>query len=436
MSASTMHALAESTVATTVAILLVALVRKPLRRTAGAQVAYWVWLLVPASNFVALLPAPSKPVFSESLIATLPLTASAAHVYGAGSPYVTVGLLVWMLGALLMFVFMLHRQSAFISSLGEVTVARDGTHRSSAVRGPALVGLWQLRVVLPADFETTYDPVERELVMAHERAHRRRFDIPLSAIATLWLCLSWFNPLVYWAIGRFRSDQELACDAVVLAESGTTRRRYSDTLLKAQLASDSMFPLPAGCRWQSRHPLKERIVMIGSPLPSGIRRRFGAVATFAVIISGSFVVWTTQPTTAYAQTAWAQALARFDEGIAMRYGFNSWSLIANQAPTSCNDNDDLDFSGRLVVKPAGLPSAKPEFAALSVTHRKDGSMLLQGVVRISFKDGGILATNRATVEQDGTITMDSAHLSPGPGYPPPRPLWRLFCHPRVIGLTK
>jgi hypothetical protein len=108
---------------------------------------------------------------------------------------------------------------------------------------------------------------------------------------------------MYWALGRFRSDQELACDAVVLAETSTTRRRYSEALFKAQLVEDSMLPVPAICNWGSKHPLKERIVMMNRPLPSRLRRIAGSTAAAALIVVAGFVVWSTQPKISHAQPA-------------------------------------------------------------------------------------------------------------------------------------
>jgi beta-lactamase regulating signal transducer with metallopeptidase domain len=308
MSNSVVYVLAQTTIATTIAILLVALFRKPLGWIAGARVAYLVWLLVPTSNFVALLPAPVQPLTLVSQIVprvvktVLPLTATSTPTDHRGTGY-AIGLLVWIAGALLMLTVMLYRQRTFVRSLGKTTLAPDGTHRSGAIRGPVLVGLWKPRIVLPTDFEKLYRPDERVLVIAHERAHQRRLDIPFNAIATVWLCCTWFNPFMYWALARFRSDQELACDAEVLAEANASRRRYSQALLKAQLAEDSMVPLPAICQWGSQHPLRERIVMLNRPLPSRLRRISGIALTAALIVAGGFVVWSTQPTISHAQVS-------------------------------------------------------------------------------------------------------------------------------------
>jgi hypothetical protein len=108
--------------------------------------------------------------------------------------------------------------------------------------------------------------------------------------------LSWFNPLMHWAIGWFRFDQELACDALVLASTGTARRRYAGALLKTQLAADSLTAaVPAGCHWQSIHPLTQRIAALKRPLPGTLRRWLGTALVCTLISSGSYAAWAVRP---------------------------------------------------------------------------------------------------------------------------------------------
>src|SRR5690606_182279 len=120
----------------------------------------------------------------------------------------------------------------------------------SVFAGPALVGAWRARIVLPADFERRYDTLERELILAHERVHLARGDAWVNAFVALLRSLNWFNPLVHLAAAKFRLDQELACDAAVIARFPRARRRYADAMLKVQLAGQAWqeLRLPVGCR--------------------------------------------------------------------------------------------------------------------------------------------------------------------------------------------
>jgi hypothetical protein len=202
---------------------------------------------------------------------------------------------------------MLSRQRSFVRSLGKMTPDSDGIRRSNSIVAPMLVGAWRPQIVVPVDFEARYSNEERRLILAHERAHQQRRDISINAFAAAWLCLFWFNPLIYWAIGRLRFDQELACDALVLARSGARPRRYAEALLKTQLATESVWRMPLGCYWQSAHPLKERVAMLKRPLPGSRRRIVGIAFALLLTIFGGYAVWAAQP---QAQVKSAQILVK------------------------------------------------------------------------------------------------------------------------------
>jgi bla regulator protein blaR1 len=297
MISRSMPALVEVTLAASAAVLFVAALRVPVRRAVGARAAYWLWLSVPASVLAVLLPAPlhalripaaAVPRSVGQIVATAALgdtCPSTGHT----------GLLIWAVGAAFMLAAVAWRQGEFVRSLGRLSLLPDGAYRSAAVSEPMLVGAWRPRIVLPADLEARYTREECELILAHERAHLERGDGLHNALATLALCLSWFNPLMYWAIARFRLDQELACDALVLGATGTACRRYADTLLKAQLRAGRLPDnlLAAPCRWRT-HPLKERIAEFGRPLPGGSRRTFGVALALGLSGAASFGVWSMQ----------------------------------------------------------------------------------------------------------------------------------------------
>jgi bla regulator protein blaR1 len=398
MSVSPMYVFAELTVAASVAIFVVGITRKPLRRFAGAQVGYLLWVLVPASALVVSLPAPSQSLepasrtFPLLVLNVLPSAMSSENYVYAGADYATVGVVIWASGCVLMFAFMVSRQRAFIHSLRNVTAAEDGTYRASVI-GPVLVGIWRPRIVLPIDFEIMYTPEERTLVLAHEEAHKKRFDVLVNAIATVWLCLFWFNPLMYWAIARLRFDQELACDAAVLVELGTGRRRYAEALLKTQLAADSAWRMPIGCHWQSSHPLKERVAMLKHPLPGFSRRLSGIVLTSLLITSGSYAAWAAQPEPGNSGE---------------QHQENQIEFSADRVSTL--ENGDIDYSGNVIIRSRSTDQPKLTLDPGTIDSRPDGSTVLEGAVRISI-GGIVLKTDRAIVEKDGTIRMDSARAS-------------------------
>ena len=288
MSNSLFHSLVAVTTASSVAIVLVGMLRKPLRYAVGARAAYWQWLVVPTSAVAVLLPAPLHPIrmISQSLPGPVSAAFSGAMVsvsaVGGSTGYLAAGITVWLLGAGAMLTWLARRQRAFVRSLGALTMDSDGVCRSRSVVAPLLLGAWRARVVVPADFEVRYSHEERILVLAHERAHlaRPRRSDPMSLRPAGCVSLG----SIHWCTGQSDDcDSTKNWPAMLWWWRGRRqqgRRRYTDALLKPNYANESSWLVPIGCHWQSTHPLKERVAMLKHPSPS-LARRLGGIA-FAV----------------------------------------------------------------------------------------------------------------------------------------------------------
>src|SRR5688572_20732826 len=137
MDADLLRALSTAAIASSVAVLLVCLFRRPLRAAVGARIAYWLWLLVPTLVLASLLPAPTQILYSAS--ALLPDQVRSAlgtvTIPGAlprGSDGLAAGLLtVWAIGACAMFALLLLRQRSFMRALGTLRPDLNGIQRSS-----------------------------------------------------------------------------------------------------------------------------------------------------------------------------------------------------------------------------------------------------------------------------------------------------------------
>ncbi len=73
-------------------------------------------------------------------------------------------------------------------------------------------------------------------------------------------------------------------------------------------------------------------------------------------------------------------------------------------------NGDIMYSGNVLFTTTDLDTSLLSFSAENVNELEDGSIVLNGTVRISF-GSYILTTERAVVRKDGTISMDLARLS-------------------------
>lgn len=303
MSSAALQYLAILSGVTTLVVSFVALVRAPLRGTLGARAAYWLWLAVPASalalalprvaqpNVEAAMPAPDVFAWLWARVAALLASIHVSDRVGA------LAFALWAAGACATLAVMVLRQRSFARSLGTLIALPDGTWRSRAVIEPMLIGALRPRVLVPLDFEQCYNPEEREFVLAHERAHMRRGDTLVNALGAVWLCVFWFNPVMFWAMGLLRFDQDLACDAAVLAAAGTGRRsRYAEALLKAQLKGEAGLHAPLTCHWQSMHPLRRRIAELRRPVVGRMRHGIGILCIATLVASVSLTARAVQPT--------------------------------------------------------------------------------------------------------------------------------------------
>jgi len=295
MHADLLLLLLENAAAATFAVLLVLTLRTRLRRTFGSRAVYALWLMVPIALVAVWLPAAVRDArmvldfvsdATTAEFASAPLLVTVSDHSGAW-------LIVWSLGAVALALFFGMQQARFIRGLGTRTLREDGTELAQTMAGcPALVGALHPRIVLPQDFEARYTGEERALVLLHERSHLKSGDAQINAVVAALRCVFWFNPLVHWAAARFRFDQELACDARVIAQAPSARRAYAEAMLKTQL---TFVGLPIGCHWQSTHPLTERIVMLKHPLPGRIRVFAGSLLVALLATGCGLAAWAMQP---------------------------------------------------------------------------------------------------------------------------------------------
>lgn len=302
------------------ALVLVMAVRRPLHRIAGAGAAYALWIALPLAALAAALPSAGTrlslpPLALHSVVAAPVAALPSAPLVTTGS----FGFWIWLAGCVALLALQALQQWLFIRSVSDCTWrGRIGT----ASTEPCVSGLWRPSILLPRDFRHRYDRRERRLVLAHEIAHLRRGDVYANALAALLRALFWFNPLLHIAVPRFRLDQELACDARVLARFPEARRCYAGAMLKTQLGGTALRdgPGPLGCGWFSHHPLKERIGMLHNPQIKKIRRRLGAVATGLLIAACAGLAWAAKPAASIAANAAAKDGQYVDAALTLRIG--------------------------------------------------------------------------------------------------------------------
>ncbi|WP_045737212.1 TonB family protein [Xanthomonas sp. MUS 060] len=279
------------------AIVAVLALRAPMRRVFGAGIAYALWIAVPLASLATLVPGRWHLWLPTAVAVAMPTVrvgtphavadasaAAASLATGAGAVWLVT---LWTLGMMAMAALLWRQQRRYRRSLGRLQPSEPGVSIAQhALHGPLVLGAWRPQVVLPANFAERYRPQQAQLVLAHERMHIARGDTRCNLLLAVLRCVYWFNPLLHWAATCFRVDQELACDAAVLARYPSSRRSYAEAMLQTQLDAAA---LPVGCHWQAGALLRQRIVLLQRPAVRGCRRGVG-IAVVAVLALGGCVM--------------------------------------------------------------------------------------------------------------------------------------------------
>ncbi|WEN16612.1 M56 family metallopeptidase [Rhodanobacter sp. AS-Z3] len=293
MNATLLHSL----LLTTLAMTFVLLARRPLRQLFGARPAFMLWLLPPLLAVLPWLPAlpvqwatlPTMPVFAGNIdgaTAALHHTSRMAWLESAWLAGATVCLL-----RLFVQLVRLHRQShhlpaAMLSALLQELQTLDSSRLRLHPAGPALLpSAPRTLLLLPADFLQRFSATERQLILRHELTHLRRGDALWNLLAELAAAALWFHPLIWFALPRFRLDQELACDEHLLCHAPQDEADYAHVLMHSagHPAAPTLIP------WLSEPQLKERLTMIQRHRPGALRRRIGYLG-LAALMAGSTLV--------------------------------------------------------------------------------------------------------------------------------------------------
>ncbi|MEM9530319.1 MAG: M56 family metallopeptidase [Pseudomonadota bacterium] len=302
--------LVETTLAVSLFILLVLMIRKPVARFANARWAYLLWLLPAVRLVLAAVPpelsaAPAAAAQTAGL-PTLAMTLDVSSLLNGVPAYLAVGLLVvWATGAVLAGGRLWFAHTAAIRALlqGSQRPSREQDRQlaafgnrmgvfpmvrcrlSPSVRSPMLTGLLRPTLLLPTNFFETW--AEPELVIRHELVHYRRRDIWLNVCVAAVRCGFWFNPLMGWAEARFRDDQEVACDRSVLdGESNARRRRYAESMIQAAAGHRAPFALG----FVSTEPVIKRRTRAIVHARSGYWRELRGAASLAVLMLATLIL--------------------------------------------------------------------------------------------------------------------------------------------------
>lgn len=296
-------------------MLLVLASRRAVARWFGARVAYALWLIplvrmvlppLPGRHplFEAVtglplmapaavpLPMPLPPVDVASAPIDLPPDVASAldgaPVAPAGPDWISLLIGAWLVGATLFFGWQMLRYRLFVAR-----AMRGATHLSTSagvdifvsdgVEGPIASGVVRRRIFLPRDFLDRYSSSERRQALLHEGAHHDRKDLLANVAAIGIVALHWWNPIAHIAYRCFRADQELACDATVLADAAPDDLyAYGSALVKSTVGRAPA----AACAFNRTDEIKRRLTMIKRGRLGFGRRAAGVMLATAATVAG------------------------------------------------------------------------------------------------------------------------------------------------------
>ncbi|MES2790828.1 MAG: M56 family metallopeptidase [Planctomycetota bacterium] len=162
---------------------------------------------------------------------------------------------------------------------------------------PAVAGALRPVILLPTWLAAELDPQQLHIILAHEMAHIRRFDLVLNVLQRLLETLLFFHPVVWYVSRQLSFERENCCDdAVVQAGYGSVQ--YAHTLVRmAELCSSTHRPIAASqlallaASGDNTSQLKRRILrLLGHERQTGLTRGDSLTLVLLAVILGVTLV--------------------------------------------------------------------------------------------------------------------------------------------------
>ena len=267
--------------ATTLLMAAALVLRKPVAKFFGPEIAYLLWaapvirLFMPALTETIIVPAsaPNEPVLAMPFaVESLASTAAPPTL-----DWLTIAFTLWIGGAALFLVtqiaaYLQHRRELLEDALPVGNIGNIQLVEIANISGPFAFGLFERFIALPIGFNRQFDPVERDLALAHEQSHHRAGDLWMNFIGLFLLALHWFNPVAWFAWRSFRFDQEAACDArVIRGRPALERAAYARAIAKAATGRTLALASPLN----PKHKLVSRLKLMAAKEQSASRKGVG-----------------------------------------------------------------------------------------------------------------------------------------------------------------
>lgn len=237
----------------------------------------------PAANFIPL--EPTGKILADGVMT------ETMQKY----PSVSLWFIVWSIGTILCVTFFVisylrcyfefQLSSPVSNDLTEKWLSDYPLKRSIAIRqssrisAPLTYGIFHPVILMPKDTDWE-NRQQLQYILLHEYIHIRRFDMVWKLIATLTLCIHWFNPMVWIMYKLFNQDIEFVCDECVVRRFGeNSKSSYALTLIDMEEKKNGLTSLYNSF---SKNAIEERIAAIMKIKKNTL---WGLIISMAVLIA-------------------------------------------------------------------------------------------------------------------------------------------------------
>ena len=148
---------------------------------------------------------------------------------------------VWLIGLGAMLLYALVSYLRLRRRVSVSLCVRENIYLCDAISSPFILGVVKPRIYLPSGL----DEVQRQNVLAHERAHLARRDHWWKPLGFALLAVYWFNPALWLAYTLLCRDIELACDErVIRTMDESAVKTYSTVLLACSMPRKAVITCP------------------------------------------------------------------------------------------------------------------------------------------------------------------------------------------------
>ncbi len=148
---------------------------------------------------------------------------------------------IWLIGAAGMLLYMGISYLRIYRKVKESAPEEKNIRICDSIDSPFILGLVRPKIYLPSDI----DSEDKAFVLAHEKAHLKRFDHLWKPLGFLLLSVYWFHPLLWVAYIVLCKDIEYACDEKVLKALGIEQKKaYSTALINCSVSQKMISACP------------------------------------------------------------------------------------------------------------------------------------------------------------------------------------------------